>query len=479
MKLDDLKNKNVAILGLAVEGLALVQFLDGKVGSLSICDRLSKKELREKSVSELRDEIIKVLDSSGYNFITGSNYLDNLAQFDVVFRSPGIYSNDPSLLAAKADGVEICSQMKLFFDLCPCPIIGVTGTKGKGTTASLISEILSEELRAQNSEFSIYLAGNIGKPAITLIPELREGDIVVLELSNFQLADLGQSPHIAVVTNLGVDHLDYHQTLEEYKEAKSQILIHQKEGDIAVLNMNSTFSDEIIDKLLSSRYYFSKNENGADAFVRSESGDLKVIVRMLGQEEEICSLREISLIGRHNLENIAAASIVAKILDVPTPLIREVVRDFQGLPHRLEKVDEIDGVLFVDDSFATNPGPTIAAIESFSQDKIMILGGSEKGADFKELAEVISKNNVKAVILIGIEASRIKIALQSAGFGGEIIFGGENIDEIVQKAARSAKSSDVVILSPACASFDMFKNYKDRGDKFKEAVLNLNSRSGN
>ncbi len=335
----------------------------------------------------------------------------------------------------------------------------------------------------------VYLAGNIGYPAITLLSKLKSYDIVILELSSFQLMDLGKSPHIALVTNLTVDHLDYHKDIDEYQKSKFNIIKYQKEDDFAVLNRNSTYAEENISKLESQIKYFSSekgldsreggNDNtenwddGVDAVVKDD----KVILDTNGRSITICDKNSIKLFGRHNLENIAAASIVADILEVDPLVIKEAVKEFQGLPHRLELVTEIDGVKFVNDSFATNPEPTIAALNSFSENKILILGGSSKGANFDELAGHIVNTNVSAVVLIGVEGEKIKNSLLNKGYGGKIISSGNSMDEIVSNAKSIAQSGDIVILSPACASFDMFKNYKDRGEKFKTEVLNLISKS--
>ncbi|MCL5410884.1 MAG: UDP-N-acetylmuramoyl-L-alanine--D-glutamate ligase, partial [Patescibacteria group bacterium] len=423
---------------------------------------------------------------------------DNLSNFDIVFRSPGISLNHPKLKEARDSGVIISSQIKLFFKLCPATIIGVTGTKGKGTTSSLIYEIVKKNLKflisnlksnpndqmtngkindkweMKNDKLSqVYLAGNIGYPAITLIPKLKSDDIVILELSSFQLMDMDKSPHIAIVTNLSVDHLDYHEDEDEYQFAKINILKFQDNDDYAVLNSDSTFGLDILNREVKSKIkYFSHTEN-KDATVKND----QVILDPKNRSITICDKKDIKLFGRHNLENIAAASIVADILGITPKVTSEVASQFKGLPHRLELVQEINGVKYINDSYATNPEPTIAAINSFPENKILILGGSSKGANFDDLSQIISKSNVSTVSLIGVEGQKIKNSLLKNGFKGKIISGGDSINEIVSNAKRLAKPGDVVIFSPACASFDMFKNYKDRGEKFKTEVLNLISKS--
>ena len=461
----ELADKNVAIIGLGIEGVALCDFLIDKVSTITVLDELDPISLKEKVDSKLYTKILKILENDKIVKIFGEKYMDSLLDFDLVFRSPSIYFSDPKLLSAKDSGVQISSQMNLFFDLCPCKIIGVTGTKGKGTTASLIFDILNYK-KAQR----VYLAGNIGYPAITLIPEIKSDDIVILELSNFQLADLQKSPNIAVVTNLYIDHLDYHKSSEEYHAAKFNILAHQRKGDIAILNKKATFAAADLVKVESEIKYFGRSTE--DAIVYQD----KVILDPAGRDLEICKLSEIKLFGQHNLENIAAATLAADCLGIDIGVISAAIKQFVGLPHRLELVREIEGIKFINDSFATNPEPTIAAIESFQNDKIMILGGSSKGADFHSLANAIVTNNVDTVVLIGREASRIKEALLDEGFLGTAIDNLRDFDAAVGSAYDAAKAGDVIILSPACASFDMFKNYKDRGDKFKAAVLNLSQK---
>lgn len=483
----DFKEKKIAILGLGIEGIALAQFLQGKCKEIFLLDQFDEGTLLQNSEGKLKDIFV----DKNIKRIFGEKYLENLDQFDLVFRSPGISYFNEKIQEARKSGVEFSSQIKLFFELCPCPIIGVTGTKGKGTTASLIFEILKKQSLVEshqstaggkpptaNRQPQVYLAGNIGYPAVSLIEQLKKDDLVVLELSSFQLMDLESSPHIAVVVNLLEDHLNYHKDIDEYRESKFNILKYQEEGDVAVLNADSTFDKEEIDITKSQKLYFSKTE-ARDAFLRKTSAGYDVILSSGGDEIKICDDKSIKLFGKHNLENIAAAALVANALKVPEKIIKETVSGFSGLEHRLEFVAEIDGVKYINDSFATNPEPTMAAIDSFSEDKILILGGSSKGADFSGLSEKVSSSNVKAIILIGDEAEKIKASLLRNQFSGKIFEGAKNIEEVVKKAHKISQKNNVVILSPACASFGMFKNYKDRGKKFKDAVHELEAGSKN
>ncbi len=477
----DFTNKKVAVLGMGIEGLSVCNFLTDSGANLFALDKNSEENLLKGLEGEEKSNLQKIINNEKIKKIFGESYLNNLSQYDILFRTPGISFNHPKIIDAKNKGVVITSQIKLFFDLCPCQIIGVTGTKGKGTTASLIFSILEKKFQNPNSNLSIknskfrqsvYLAGNIGYPAIDLIPKLNKDDIVILELSSFQLMDLEKSPHIAVVTNLTVDHLDYHKDLKEYQISKFNILKYQSEKNFMVLNKNSTFSPEILKNARANIKYFSLGNSDSAAMVEDD----KVILDPKNRKIDICHLGEIKLFGRHNLENIAAAAIVADILNIDAEITQEVVKSFKGLPHRIEFVAEIDGVKYINDSYATNPDPTMAAINSFAENKIIILGGSSKGANFSELAEKIAESKVTGTILIGQESEKIKEALIKAAYKGKIMDGAVNIEEAVEQTRQISKPGDVVLLSPACASFGMFKNYKDRGEKFKRAVLDLDKK---
>ncbi len=468
MDIDYLKGKKIAILGLGVEGVALAKFLVGKACSITLLDVLSKDELLSRAEEESNSELTQTLNNEdSYQFVLGDNYINNLTDFDIVFRAPGVPYLNSKIQEAKNEGVEISSQIKLFFDLCSAKIVGVTGTKGKGTTASLIKSILDSK-----KDGEVYLAGNIGKPAITLLPKIKSEDVVVLELSSFQLQDLYKSPHIAVIVNLSIDHLDYHKDEEEYREAKKSIFKFQNENDYLVVN--SKIGENYYQESKAKRLLFSGyDEDGGEAKVSDGEGEYhQVSLNIDGSWTKVIASDEIKLVGDHNLENIAAAALVAKTLGVEMAKIQNGIKSFEGLPHRLELVEEIEGVRYFNDSFATNPEPTIAAINAFSENKILILGGSSKGADFSDLASKISSSNVAVVILIGDEAEKIESSLMKKKYSGKIEKA-EDLEEVLNRARENAETGEVVIFSPACASFDMFKNYKDRGEQFKNAVLKL------
>ncbi len=460
--INDWKNKKVAVLGLGIEGLSSAHFLAQKGAKVTTLDQKS-----------------------------GKDYLSHLENYDMIVRSPGIKRNLPQLLAAEKKGVIITSQTKLFFDLCPCPIIGVTGTKGKGTTSSLIYEMLKK------SGKDVYLGGNIGKPPFSFLDKLTTQSKVVLEMSSFQLQDLTKSPHIGVVLMITQEHLapdkkdlphqNFHTDIYEYVDSKRNIIRFQAKSDLAILNRDYLGSNES-DTHTEGKVFWVSRERGVQqgAYVK----DSIVWLRIDGKEEKIIDAKDVLLPGEHNLENVCAAVMAAFLSGVSKENIVSVLKTFKGLEHRLELIGEINGVRYYDDSFSTTPETAIAAIQAFKEPEILILGGAHKGSDFTELGRVISKsNNIKAIIGIGLEWSKIKTAIDSHSGkrsasrirswtsqddrGFKIIEGAKNMHEIVQTAFDAAESGDVVLLTPACSSFDMFTNYKDRGEQFKGEVSKL------
>jgi UDP-N-acetylmuramoylalanine--D-glutamate ligase len=461
MNLEYFKGKNIALIGFGVENISIAEFLLKHNFDFTVLDR--------SPVKELSKEAQILIKSNNPKNICGDKYLSDLDKYNIVIRSPGIPYLAKEIQEAKKNGTEISSSTKLFFKFCPAKIIGVTGTKGKGTTASIIFEIIKKNFD-NSSNRQVYLVGNIGNPSFDIIEKVTENDLVVFELSSFQLQDLNVSPHISVVTNLAEDHLDYHKTLEEYRGTKKNVLLWQKTSDFAVINYDYPESKKLENIGESKKYFFSaKKELSEGAFV-DKKGDVFLTI---GGKEKICSKNEVKLIGRHNLENIAVSAIVGRILSIPTDEISFVVKNFSGLPHRLEFVREIDGVKFYNDSFSTGPTPTVAAIKSFSEPITLILGGSSKSADFLPLANEIKNSLVKNVVLIGSEEKRIFSALENNNKKINIVQGGSSIFEIVERAKDITMQNEIILFSPACASFDMFKNYKDRGEKFKMAVNKL------
>lgn len=408
----DLKDKKIAILGYGVEGKAVEAYL------------LSKNIL----VSAILDQT------------SDPNYLDKLNDFDVLFRSPGVPRNHPKLLAFK-NQENIYSQTKLFFDLCPCPIIAVTGTKGKTTTTSLIFEIV------KTSGKNAFLGGNIGEPLFNFIDKLDVNSVAVIELSSFQCQDLHKSPHVGVILNVTHDHLDNgtyrpssHSSLEEYMQAKAQLIANQTPDDFAILHpaLSETFTKSGLGK------------------------------KVIFNPEDVVGY-ETKLIGKHNFENIAAAVKACQVFGIDDETIKNAVAEFKGVAQRLELVAEKNGIKYVNDSSSTNPDSTAAAIDAFDSNIILIIGGSDKQLDYTELGKkIVESDHIKTLIIIGDIAPQISEAV--SGFKGEILIGAQDMSQIMKQVRSVAKSGDVVLLSPAAASFGMFKNSKDRGQQFNEYV---------
>jgi UDP-N-acetylmuramoylalanine--D-glutamate ligase len=445
MNLNLLKNKKIAILGLGLENLALVKFIlkNNIKCEITVCDR--RVEIKSK---------LPVF------WQLGKGYNKNLNKFDILFRSPGWPMDCPGIKIAKKKGTQIFSPMKLFFELCPTKnIIGVTGTKGKGTTASLIYKILKKgfERAATNGAHTnekikkrVWLGGNIGVAPFEFMDKIRKNDWVVLELSSFQLEDMTVSPRIAVITNFYSEHLapadpnnpNYHKSLKEYWEAKMNIVKWQRKGDWAITNYELRITNYELNTK-AKVIYFKKSELPS------------------------------RLIGEHNKENIAAAVAVAKIVGVKQEIINQAVADFKGLEHRLELVREYQGVKYYNDSFATTPEATIIALNSFNEPLAVLLGGADKKSDFKQLAKEV-KSKVRFVALLDGQATgKIKKELLSVGYPKSRMKLVYSLTEAIDLARGKLRAGGAILLSTGCASFGMFKNYKERGDLFKKEVKGL------
>ncbi|MEK7557970.1 MAG: UDP-N-acetylmuramoyl-L-alanine--D-glutamate ligase [Patescibacteria group bacterium] len=434
-ELKKIQNKKIGILGLGIENYALVNYILNKkiLCEITICDARDKKELNEK-YNELKKY-------KNINWQFGKNYKQNLEKFDILFRSPGWPIKQVKSLKLKVKSY-LSSPMQLFFELCPTKnIIGVTGTKGKGTTASLIYEIL------KTSGKKVWLGGNIGIAPFDFLTKIKKTDWVILELSSFQLEDMTISPYISVITNFYSEHLapadpnnpNYHKSLKDYYSAKLNIIKWQKKEDKAIVNYKLRIANYELNtkcKII----YFEKSE------------------------------LQSKLIGEHNKENIMAAIEVAKIIKIKQEVIKKAVANFKGLPHRIELVKNARGAKYYDDSFATTPESTIIALKSFNQPIIILLGGADKGADFKQLAKEVKKKCKFVILLDGVATLRIKKELLKAGFELKKMKLVNNIKNAVKIAKENATENDIVLLSTACASFGMFKNYKERGDLFKQEV---------
>ena len=398
---------------------------------------------------------IDQMEPDGVFAIIGSDAFSQLNGYDLVIRTAGLA---PSKIVT--DG-KIWSATNEFFAKCPAPIIGVTGTKGKGTTASLIASIFEAAGK------KVWLLGNIGTPSLDALGEIKADDIVVYELSSFQLWDLESSPHVAVVLLIEPDHLNVHTDFGDYVDAKSNIRRFQKSGDLCVFNPANELSLQIANV---------SSEGKAVRYAVPDDGGVYIKEDAFYENEhKICSIDALQLIGNHNVENACAALTVARFYKLTDTDIESGLRKFQGLPHRIEFIREIDGVKYYNDSFSSAPSATIAAIKSFEQPEILILGGIDKGADFSELADAIAnQNNIKSVIIMGEIRHKLAETIKQVSPSLQV----ETTDlttlqPIIELAKSYARSGDVVVMSPGCASFDMFINFYDRGNQFRDIVNSL------
>ncbi len=427
----------IAIAGYGIEGRASYSYWNLPEHELTIVDE-----------HEVVDDL-----PSGVATILGEGAFSKLNGFDMVIRTAGL---TPRKIVT--DG-KIWSATNEFFAKSPAPIIGITGTKGKGTTASLIASIL----RAAGK--TVHLVGNIGVSALNALSDVSASDIVVYELSSFQLWDVQYSPQAAVVLLIEPDHLNVHSGFDEYLDAKANIRRFQKSNDICVYHPTNVFSRQIAQSNKDSKALRYAIESDGGVYVKEGS--------FYQFEHKICSVNSLRLIGQHNVENACAAITVAKYYDIADDDIQSGLEAFQGLPHRLELIREVDGVKYYNDSFSSAPSATVAAINSFIEPEVLILGGIDKGADFAELIQAIkNKNNIKKVIIMG--QIRHKLADLFQELGDKIVLTDlETLQPIVELARSLTSSGDIVLLSPACASFDMFRDFYDRGDQFRAIVEEL------
>lgn len=455
--LQGMRGKTAAVIGLGVSNRPLVELLAQNGVKVIACDRKERAALGDAAAH---------YEALGATLHLGEDYLRDL-DADVVFRTPGMRPDVPELLAAKARGAVITSEMEAFFAVCPCPIIGVTGSDGKTTTASIIAELLKAEGR------QVWLGGNIGHPLLADAGQMTPQDLAVLELSSFQLMEMPYSPHTAVLTNLAPNHLDVHRDMAEYVSAKENIFLHQGAQDTAVFNADNAIARELSCKAVGRVRLFSRQEEVADgAFVCDDA----IWLRDGAGERAVLLLADIRLPGWHNVENYMAALLAVDGL-VCDETVRCVARDFAGVEHRIEFVRELHGVRYYNDSIASSPTRTIAGLRAFPQKVILIAGGYDKHIPFAPLAPEVVKR-VKTLILCGATADAIEKAVvesevyQTAAERPSLIRC-KSLQEAVDAAYFCAESGDIVTLSPACAAFDQFANFMERGRAYKEMVRKL------
>ena len=450
---DSLRGKTVAVIGIGVSNRPLIELLLSHGIQVTACDRKDRAAL---------EELAARLEEQGCRLQLGEGYLEGLHQ-DIIFRTPGMRPDLPQLSAAVAEGSCLTSEMEVFFRVCPCPIIAVTGSDGKTTTSSIIAEML------RTSGKAVHLGGNIGRPLLAEAGTMKESDIAVLELSSFQLLTMEASPHIAVMTNLAPNHLDVHKDFAEYITAKENIFTHQSAQDVAVFNCDNDITRAQSKRAIGTVRLFSrKTEVEEGVFLRGDA----IMVRTGGVERKVMETSDIRLPGVHNIENYMAAIAAVEGL-VTDEAIRSVARDFQGVEHRIELVRTLRGVRYYNDSIATSPDRTIAGLNSFHQKVILIAGGKNKGIPYDSIGPVINAH-VKLLILCGATAGVIRAAVEQAeNYDGLEIVDVDDYHQALSVAQSHAGEGDVVLLSPASTAFDRFANFMERGKVFKEIVNGL------
>ena len=453
--IESIKNKRIAVVGIGVSNTPWIELLLRSGCDVTACDKRSAEQMGEDASK---------LTALGAKLKLGEDYLEDLDQ-DIIFRTPGLLPFDEHLEAAKARGSLVTSEMELFFSLCPCRTIAVTGSDGKTTTTTIISELL----KAQG--YRVHLGGNIGKPLLCELPNIRAEDFAVLELSSFQLHSMYCRPNVAVITNLTPNHLDKHKDFQDYIDAKRSVFIHQAPEDLLVLNRNDEHSSYYASFARSRVHWFSDTQPVEDgAFL-----DNGVLCRVKGgKRTEIMRAEDIRIPGRHNVQNFLTAFAATDGL-VDPDICRSVAMSFQGVEHRLEEVRIRRGVTYINDSIASSPTRTIAGLRAMKRKPIVIAGGYDKHIPFDSLGDELCLR-AKHVILCGATADKIRdsIIASPAYPGCGLVY--EKIDrfaDAVQAAAALAEEGDIVLLSPACAAFDQFKNFAERGKTFKKLVMEL------
>jgi len=452
-----IRGRKVAVMGMGISNTPLIKYLMDLDANITVFDKKTEEELGKAKCEEYAVQ--------GVHFSLGENYLENLIGFDIIFRSPSMRPDIPALEKELDRGAILTSEIEMLIDLCPGKIIGVTGSDGKTTTTTLIYKMLEAE------GYHCYLGGNIGIPLFAKIDEMRPDDIVVLELSSFQLMTLKKSPNISVVTNISPNHLDIHKDYREYIDSKRNIYLHQQKEDVLILNYDNEITREFADTAIGNVRYFStytRLDNGVildQNMIKSCSNKIRT---------QIISSDDILLLGRHNIENACTAIAAVQGL-VSNSSILKVLTTFKGVEHRNEFVRELNGVKWYNDSIGSSPSRTIAGLISFKNKVILVAGGYDKHLDYTEMGKYIV-DRTKAVVLMGQTKEKIKLATLAALERTNIdlpILEVNTLEDAVKQANEIAEAGDTVFFSPASASFDMFKNFEERGKKYKEIVNSL------
>jgi len=450
----DWHGKKVALIGLGRSNAAVARYLLAGGVRVTACDRKNAAEL---------GHYYNELAARGAEFQLGPNYLEKLERFDILVVSPGVKPSLPELQRAKAYGVKLTNEIGIFLNRCRAPVIGITGTSGKTTTATMIAEILSA------AGYRLFLGGNMGKPLIDQVNKITPESWVVLELSSFQLDLLERSPQIALITNISPDHLDFHASMAEYIAAKKHIFKYQNGHNWTVLNADNPITRKMAGEVPGRLSLFSvKKMVERGACLESE----RIMSCRAGLLMEIAKVSEIKLIGRHNIENVLAAVAVADIVGCSAGAMHDVVTSFTGVAHRLELVREAGGIAYYNDSVATTPVEAAAGMRAFGRPVILIAGGVDKNLPWDEFVKAVA-DTAKAVVLIGKAKESIAAALAEGGVSHIPVKFAGSLEEAVETAKNMAQAGDIVLLSPACASFDMFANFEERGQRFREIIYKL------
>ncbi|MHB1004033.1 MAG: UDP-N-acetylmuramoyl-L-alanine--D-glutamate ligase [Chloroflexota bacterium] len=453
----DLQGKKATLIGLGTRtNVALARFLVRQGALVTISDRKPAEQLQQE---------IALLGDLPVRLSLGGNREEDTVGADVVFVTPGAPRDIPAVVAAASHGVPISSEIQLLFERCPATIVALTGSSGKSTTTTLVGEILKATGR------HVYVGGNLGTPLIEHVEQMTADDLVVLELSSFQLETMRLSPHVAAILNITPNHLDRHPSMEHYAESKRNIIRYQAPGDWAILGYANELTREYGRHTVARRLYFGVDPvEGEGAFTQ----DGAVVLRLNGRTERVIDLSEIQLRGRHNLENVTAAVAVSAAAGADPDAMRRAIAAFRGIEHRIEPVREIGGVQYYNDSIATAPERTLAALRSFHEPIVLLAGGRDKHLPLEELAETI-KARVHTLILFGEGADLLDAAMRRVTPPLPIILRCQNLAEAVPLAAVAARPGDVVLLSPAFTSYDQFRDFEERGREFKRMVNALPS----
>ena len=452
----ELNNKKIAIIGLGTSNIPLIEYFINTKSIVSVFDN--------RELDKLDENVVELIKKYNLKYYLGQGNLKHLVGFDYIFRSPSCRPDTPEIVEAVRNGAVLTSEIEKVLELTPSTVIGITGSDGKTTTTTLTYELL------KNNGYKCFLGGNIGTPLFTQIKDMRPEDYVVLELSSFQLMDMKISPKIAIVTNITPNHLNVHKDYQEYIDSKKNIFLHQKEGDLLVINYDNEITRDFIKDAKGKVVYFSHKELLNNGLCFDES-DKTIKLCDNGIRKHLVKQKNMKLRGEHNCEN-ACAAIAATYDLISEDNMINTIENFGGVEHRLEFIREINGVKWFNDSIGTSPTRTIAGLNSFDEKIVLIAGGYDKHLDYTPIAKPIIEN-VSKLILMGATADKIENAVRE-----ELqkqnktmpIYRCNTLNEVIEKANDVAEVGEVVLFSPASASFDLFRNFEERGNKFKEIV---------